>query len=329
MTILFLTNNFTSENLLYIALLSLSQQILTTSPSSSTSSSSTSPNPLPSLLPTNISTYLKAIIFDGSDFDEEIIITIRNTYPTSFVCIYDPGMMNNPFKRLQYFDNGINMVAHDIQSLLKVLNESVLFSGDNNGVYQCPICNLDGLTERELFYHMPTYHINIPNECVPQFCPICGPLTSKPLQVHIHERHNPTRHLRTQSPKFYGFSLVVCRHPTTGHYLLCQEFCNQGYWVPGGAVDPGETFQIAAKRETMEEAGIDIDIKGILGIDYEPHFDYVRMRVVFYAEPLDLDQMPKSIPNFESAGACWCTAEEISSGLRLRGKEPKQWSRYG
>lgn len=93
-------------------------------------------------------------------------------------------------------------------------------------------------------------------------------------------------------------------------------------------MDPGETFTTAAKRETLEEAGIDIEIKGILGLDYEPHFDYVRMRVVFYAEPVDCDQLPKSIPNFESAGACWCSSEEINSGLRLRGKEPKQWARY-
>mmetsp|Transcript_12514 Transcript_12514/g.19691 ORF Transcript_12514/g.19691 Transcript_12514/m.19691 type:complete len:106 (+) Transcript_12514:654-971(+) len=64
----------------------------------------------------------------------------------------------------------------------------------------------------------------------------------------------------------YSFSLVLCRHPD-GRYLLVQEFCNQGFWLPGGAVDPGESLQGAAIRETKEEAGIDIMLTGILKIE--------------------------------------------------------------
>lgn len=37
-----------------------------------------------------------------------------------------------------------------------------------------------------------------------------------------------------------------------------------------GAVDNEESPTKAAKRETMEEAGIDIDIKGILSLEYNP-----------------------------------------------------------
>jgi hypothetical protein len=54
---------------------------------------------------------------------------------------------------------------------------------------------------------------------------------------------------------------------------------------------------------------------------------YVKMRVIFYAEPRDLSQLPKSIPDFESAGACWCSLEQIEGGLKLRGSEPRQWCR--
>jgi 8-oxo-dGTP pyrophosphatase MutT (NUDIX family) len=134
----------------------------------------------------------------------------------------------------------------------------------------------------------------------------------------------------------YNFSLVVCRHPVTGKFLLCQEFANQGFWLPGGAVDGGETFQDAAKRETMEEAGMPVDLKGILGIEYNPcgrigrdgnHY-LVRMRVIFYAEPSEegLRMFPKSSPDFESAGACWCSVDELKD-IKLRGGEPKQWAR--
>lgn len=101
-------------------------------------------------------------------------------------------------------------------------------------------------------------------------------------------------------------------------------------------MDPGEMLTVAAKRETLEEAGIDIDLKGILCVEYNPvgkdhkQNNLIRLRVIFYAEPsrLGLTQLPKSIPDFESAGACWCSAEEILGGIKLRGSEPKRWVKY-
>lgn len=39
-------------------------------------------------------------------------------------------------------------------------------------------------------------------------------------------------------------------------------------------------------------------------------------------------RLPKSRPDFESAGACWCSAEDLlEGGLRLRGGEPRHWAR--
>ena len=32
---------------------------------------------------------------------------------------------------------------------------------------------------------------------------------------------------------------------------------DRGWWIPGGAVDAGETFDVAAHRECMEEAGVE------------------------------------------------------------------------
>lgn len=150
--------------------------------------------------------------------------------------------------------------------------------------------------------------------------------------------HNPsTRSIYPSINQLYNFSLVICRHPVTGKFLLCQEFANQGYWCPGGAVDCGETLTQAAKRETLEEAGIDVELKGILSLEYNPiginkrSYNYVvRLRVIFYAEPsleIGVNQLPKSSPNYESAGACWCTYDEIQNQLKLRGNEPKKWTK--
>jgi len=35
-----------------------------------------------------------------------------------------------------------------------------------------------------------------------------------------------------------------------------------GFWCPGGAVDDKETLKHAATRETMEEAGVIVTLKG-------------------------------------------------------------------
>ena len=59
-----------------------------------------------------------------------------------------------------------------------------------------------------------------------------------------------------------------------------------------------------------------------------PHGRYSRQRIIFYAEPVDNNQSPKAIPDFESAGACWCSYEDILGGLTLRGYEPIEWARY-
>ena len=166
------------------------------------------------------------------------------------------------------------------------------------------------------------------------------------MQVHIHDEHKfgvvpaeEQEHKKRTTTSLVNFSLVVCRHPVHKKFLLCQEFSDQGFWLPGGAVDPGEKMSVAALREALEESGLQVELKGLLGIEYYPcglqppsslfardvDAHLVRMRVVFYAEPsleaLRCNTLPKCIPDFESAGACWVSREELEAGLRLRGEE--------
>ena len=47
---------------------------------------------------------------------------------------------------------------------------------------------------------------------------------------------------------------------------MVQEFAKQGYWLPGGGLDEGESLAACAVREGIEEAGLAIDVKGLLQV---------------------------------------------------------------
>ena len=87
---------------------------------------------------------------------------------------------------------------------------------------------------------------------------------------------------------------------------------NRGWWIPGGAIDAGENFMQGAKRECLEEAGIDVDLKGILRVDYGVQGDQARMRAIFYAEPSTPEQARslKTVADSESVMAKWVTLDE-------------------
>ncbi len=116
----------------------------------------------------------------------------------------------------------------------------------------------------------------------------------------------------------WSFVLVVVR--LGPRYLVVHERKHGQHWyLPAGRVEPGETFPAAAKRETLEEAGIPIVLEGILRIEHTPGPDFTRMRILYLARPAD-DTPPKSIPDEETLGAKWCTIPEVEQ-LSLRGPE--------
>ena len=96
-----------------------------------------------------------------------------------------------------------------------------------------------------------------------------------------------------------NFSLLIVRNPFKdsphfGKYLAVNETRNRGWWIPGGAVDFNETFEDAALRECKEEAGIKVDLKGILRIDHGVEGKDSRMRLIYYAEPKNLAEAYKN-----------------------------------
>lgn len=286
-----------------------------------------------------------------------LIRTIRTISKQIFVCVYSPQLIDYPMGRYQCFQEGASMVTGSLDDVRRVMafvgscgladsngsaheragrSSSSSSRRASSGPYTCPFCEKKGFTEDELWRHCPLYHINEKN-ADHIACPVCREARG-PFQVHLHNAHGPpgrgemTSEFHMADSTLYAFALVVCHNKKFNTFLLVQEFANSGFWLPGGRIDSGESPAQAAIRETKEEAGIDIQLTGVIKVEYHPKKDrsgrqYVRMRFIFYAEPLDCDQLPKSIPDYESAGATWCHADQVG-GLPLRGSEPVTYFKY-
>lgn len=122
---------------------------------------------------------------------------------------------------------------------------------------------------------------------------------------------------RTPVPTWFFVLAVVRRRK---RFLLVQERKHGQLWyLPAGRVEPGEDFVAALRRETFEEAGIPIQVDGLLRVETDHAGAGLRMRLVFAAQPAD-DTPPKSQPDEESLRAGWFTLDEMRF-LPLRGPE--------
>ena len=115
------------------------------------------------------------------------------------------------------------------------------------------------------------------------------------------------------------FVLVVVR--SGERFLLVQERRHGRLWyLPAGRVEVGERLVGAARRETLEEAGIPIELEGVLEVQHTPSArGYARVRVIFVARPAD-DTPPKSTPDDDTLQAAWVTVDEAER-LPLRGDD--------
>jgi 8-oxo-dGTP pyrophosphatase MutT (NUDIX family) len=236
--------------------------------------------------------------------------------------------------------HGISMVTHRQDDLVKALQQVTAYpiaseraKNPSSFPYDCPVCKLPHLDSHDLWVHMPLFHLGLTkSRSVSHTCPICQ-VEDNVIVVHMHDVHAPPGHPPDTSRghiNLYSFGLVVVQRQRDKKFLVVQEFASQGYWLPGGGIDAGEQPTKAALRECIEEVGVRVKLTGILRIEVSPHKGYVRMRYIFYGEPEDEnDCEPKTLPDFESAGACWVTAEEVLSGrIKLRGSEPLDWFDY-
>lgn len=100
---------------------------------------------------------------------------------------------------------------------------------------------------------------------------------------------------------------------SNGKFLLVQEASpkNKGKWfLPGGKAEKGESPEKAAKRETLEEAGCKIKLKGIFGVAYH-HKTLQREKLHVYYSARALTKKIKKKPDKDSLCAAWFTYSEI------------------
>lgn len=130
---------------------------------------------------------------------------------------------------------------------------------------------------------------------------------------------------REPIPTFF-FVLVVVHDG--GRYLLVQETrFDNGWYIPAGRVEPGESYLEAAQREALEESGIPVEVEGVIRIDHTPLPEgSSRVRVYLVARPRD-DTPPKRAADMHSLGAAWFTLEEMRA-LPLRGEEAYRLCKY-
>ncbi|KAG2489185.1 hypothetical protein HYH03_012411 [Edaphochlamys debaryana] len=236
----------------------------------------------------------------GPSWDYKRIVALRA--PRVYVIVWHAGATEEPKARIQAFQAGARMVTHDPEHLAEALGLIAGIRG--TGAHECPWCGLAGLSALELWQHQPLYHI-YERDKTDVCCPVCSKATSR-LTRHINLTHGPEAKVDERTGVF---ALAIVRRPSDGKFLMVQERYHEGYWVPGGGVDPGESL---------------MEVTGILTIEASHHGAW--RRIIFLAEPLPgSEHRCKTLPDVESAGACWVAAAEVAQ-LPLRCEsEPLTW----
>jgi phosphatase NudJ len=121
------------------------------------------------------------------------------------------------------------------------------------------------------------------------------------------------------------FALVVVR--LGNRFLLVRErkYEQRWYW-PAGRVQHGEHLLAGARRETLEESGVSVNLEGILRVEHNPQPHGTRLRVIFMGTPVD-DTPPRHLPNEHTLEAGWFSAQEMNL-LPLRSQEVMEIAAY-
>lgn len=79
----------------------------------------------------------------------------------------------------------------------------------------------------------------------------------RPATIFVYTKHEAI--MADPSPTWY-IALVIVQHE--GKFCLVHEKKDRGWYLPAGRVDPGETLQDGARREVLEESGLEVAFEG-------------------------------------------------------------------
>jgi mutator protein MutT len=86
----------------------------------------------------------------------------------------------------------------------------------------------------------------------------------------------------------------------------------EGQWtIPWGLVDPGETPEVAVLREIQEEAGIQAEIEGLLGVQNLPDPWDGWLALIFQCKPIEGVPSPDGGRETDQAG--YFSLDELSN----------------
>ncbi len=91
------------------------------------------------------------------------------------------------------------------------------------------------------------------------------------------------RVVRTLAPSFTVGSICLIERPDGAVLLVRQSYRNR-WGVPGGLLKRGETPEDAARREVLEEVGLEIELMGEPAVVVAPRSQ--RVDLVFRAQPV-------------------------------------------
>jgi 8-oxo-dGTP pyrophosphatase MutT (NUDIX family) len=106
----------------------------------------------------------------------------------------------------------------------------------------------------------------------------------------------------------------ICYNPKTNSILLVKHTYSEGWVLPGGGVEVGESMLAALKRELNEEAGLECKLAKVLDVYHNSSISKRDHVVIYLVEDWQEEQAHER-PKLEIAETAWFKLDELPEGL--------------